>query len=72
MRGGQAAALLYQQAIQVADLAVIADVLRRRGPVFDLVEVKATTAMKARHLADAAFQSLLLERARIPVGREGA
>jgi hypothetical protein len=33
------------------------------------VEVKATTAVKDVHIPDAAFQALVLERAKIPVGR---
>ena len=62
-------AVLYQPAFQAGDLAVIADVLRRRGAEFDLVEIKASTQVKDGHLPDAAFQALVLERAKIPVGR---
>jgi hypothetical protein len=66
-KGGDA--VLYQPAFQAGDLAVIADVLRRRGAEFDLVEVKASTQVKDGHLPDAAFQAMVLERAKIPVGR---
>lgn len=61
--------LLYQPAFRAGDLAVIADVLRRQGAAFELIEVKATTEVKDTHLPDAAFQALVLQRARIPVGR---
>ena len=60
---------LYQPAFRAGDLAVIVDVLRRSGSTFDLVEVKASTQAKETHLPDAAFQALVLDRARIPVGR---
>jgi Domain of unknown function(DUF2779) len=66
-KGGDA--VLYQPAFQAGGLAVIADVVRRRGAKFDLVEIKATTQVKETHLPDAAFQALVLERAKIPVGR---
>jgi hypothetical protein len=68
-KGSRGAAVLYQAAFQAGDLAVVVDVLRRRGADFDLIEVKATTQMKEWHLPDAAFQALVLERAKIPVGR---
>jgi hypothetical protein len=68
-KGADAPATLYQPAFRARDLAIIADVLRRRGDKFELVEVKATTQVKETHLADAAFQALVLKGARIPVGR---
>jgi hypothetical protein len=64
-----AAALIHQAAFRAGGLAVIADVLRRQGAEFELVEVKAATEMKDTHLPDAAFQVLVLQRAKIPVGR---
>lgn len=64
-----APAVLHQPAFRAGDLAVIADVLQRSGAAFDLVEVKASTHVKETHLADAAFQALVLQRAKIPVGR---
>lgn len=68
-KGADAPATLHQPAFRARDLAIIADVLRRRGDTFDLVEVKATTEVKNAHQADAAFQALVLKSARIPVGR---
>src|SRR5882757_159434 len=68
-RTTNAASTLYQPAFKAGDLAVIVDVLRRRGAKFDLIEVKATTEVKETHLRDAAFQLLVLQRAKIPVGR---
>ena len=61
--------LVYQAAFRAGGLAVITDVLRRAGARFDLVEVKASTGVKETHLADVAFQTLVLERAKIPVDR---
>ncbi|HLN48978.1 MAG TPA: DUF2779 domain-containing protein [Steroidobacteraceae bacterium] len=68
-KGADAPATLYQPAFRARDLAIIADVLRRRGDTFELVEVKATTQVKEWHRADAAFQALVLKGARIPVDR---
>ncbi len=68
-KGADAPATLYQPAFRARDLAVIADVLRRRGGTLELVEVKASTHVKETHRADAAFQALVLKNARIPVGR---
>jgi hypothetical protein len=68
-QGSRAAAVLYQAAFRAGDLAIIADVLRRQGAEFELIEVKATTEVKGTHLPDAAFQALVLQRAKIPVGR---
>ena len=68
-KGKQAPSTLYQPAFRVGDLAVIVDVLRRSGAHFELVEVKGTTQVKETHVPDAAFQALVLQRAKIPVGR---
>jgi hypothetical protein len=68
-KGSRAASTLYQPAFLAGNLAVIADVLRRAGAQFELVEVKATTQVKETHLPDTAFQALVLQRAKIPVGR---
>lgn len=65
----RAPSTLHQGAFRAGDMAVITDVLRRAGPQFDLVEVKASTALKDTHLPDAAFQVLVLQRAKIPVGK---
>jgi hypothetical protein len=68
-QGGPAANLLHQAAFRAGGLAVITDVLRRRGAEFELIEVKAATALEETHVLDAAFQTLVLQRAKIPVGR---
>lgn len=68
-KGGGAWFTLYQPAFRAGNLAVIADVLRRAGAHFELVEIKASTQLKDRHVPDAAFQALVLERAKIPVRR---
>ncbi len=62
-------AILHQSAFRAGDLAVITDVLRRSGSQFELIEVKASTAVKETHIPDAAFQFLVLRRAKIPVGK---
>lgn len=61
------APLLYQPAFRSGDLAVIADILRRRGQSYELIEVKASTQVKDEHIPDAAFQTLVLRGAGIPV-----
>jgi hypothetical protein len=68
-KGKSAPSTLYQAAFRVGDLAVITDVLRRRGSQFELVEVKASTEVKDLHIPDAAFQWLVLQRAGVPVSR---
>jgi hypothetical protein len=68
-KGPDAPSTLYQPAFRAGDFAVIADVLRRKGNEFELVEVKATTQVKEIHLPDAAFQALVLRGAGVPVGR---
>lgn len=62
-------AVLYQPAFRADDLAVIVDILRRSGSTFELIEVKASSAVKETHIPDAAFQALVLQRAKIPLGR---
>ena len=64
-----APATWYQPAFLSGNLAVIVDVLRRSGSAFDLIEVKASAAVKDTHIPDAAFQVLVLQRAKIPLGR---
>jgi hypothetical protein len=68
-KGAKGPATLYQPAIRAGDLAVIADVLRRQGNAFELIEIKGTTQVKEAHVPDAAFQALVLQRAKIPVSR---
>lgn len=62
-----AASVLYQPAFKFGDLAAIADILRRKGAGFQLVEVKASTSVKLEHVPDVAFQTLVLRGAKIPV-----
>jgi hypothetical protein len=64
-----APAVLYQPAFRSGDLAVIADVLRRRGDQYTLIEVKSSTTVKPEHLYDVGFQALVLRAARIPLER---
>ena len=55
--------------LRAGGLAVIADKGDVRAPDSSWSEVKAATETQATHLADAAFQALVLQRAKIPVGR---
>jgi hypothetical protein len=64
-----APAYLYQPAFRQGDCAVIADVLRKVESRFELVEVKASTSLKPEHVPDAAYQTLVLRSAKIPVSR---
>jgi hypothetical protein len=68
-KGAIAPSTLYQAAFRASDLAVITDILRRHAAYFDLIEVKATTAVKDTHIPDVAFQALVLQSAKIPLGR---
>jgi hypothetical protein len=61
------APVIYQAAFRNGNLAVIADILRRRGARTELVEVKASTSVKAEHVPDVAFQTLVLRGAQQPV-----
>lgn len=54
--------VLYQAAFRAGSLAAVADVLRSKGAGFELIEIKAATAVKSEHLPDIAFQALVLER----------
>jgi hypothetical protein len=68
-QGAHAPSMLYQPAFRAGNLAVIVDVLRHSGARFDVIEVKASTAVKDEHIPDLAFQTLVLQRAKIPTGR---
>lgn len=59
--------LLYQAAFRDGELAAVTDILRAKGARYELIEVKASTAVKDEHLPDVAFQTLVLERAGIPL-----
>ncbi|MGD9599194.1 MAG: DUF2779 domain-containing protein [Steroidobacteraceae bacterium] len=63
------ARVLHQPAVRHGEFAVIADILRRDRGIAELVEVKASTQVKAEHIPDAAFQALVLRGARVPVQR---
>jgi hypothetical protein len=67
--GAAAPTVMYQAAFRAGDLAVIADVLRRVGKNYELIEVKASTRVKETHIPDAAFQALVLRKAGISVKR---
>jgi hypothetical protein len=62
---------ICEAAFSFEDLRVRADVVVRNGDVFDLVEVKSTTRVKADHLSDAGVQLRVLEGAGIRIGRVG-
>ncbi|HEX9473535.1 MAG TPA: DUF2779 domain-containing protein, partial [Steroidobacteraceae bacterium] len=64
-----APSVMYQPAFRAGDLAVIADVLETRGYGVTLTEVKSSTRVKPEHVPDAAFQTLVIRRAGIPVDR---
>lgn len=63
------APVLHQPAVRHGEFAVIADILRRDRGVSELIEVKASTQVKPEHIPDAAFQTLVLRGARVPVQR---
>jgi hypothetical protein len=67
--GQSAPTVMYQPAFQSEDLTFIADILRRVGDELELTEVKATTQVKAAHIPDAAFQTLVLKRVGVPTRR---
>jgi hypothetical protein len=67
--GAAAPTIMYQPTFRAGDLAFIADMLRRTDDGFELMEVKATTEVKERHIPDAAFQALVLKNAGIPLRR---
>jgi hypothetical protein len=67
--GEGAPKVMYQPAFQSGDLAFVGDILRRVGDGFELTEVKATTQVKERHVPDAAFQAMVLERTGVKARR---
>lgn len=60
---------LYQAAFRAGQWVAIADVLRRNGKAFDLIENKVATTVKHEHLVDAAFQAFVLEQAGVRLKR---
>src|SRR5260221_7316464 len=61
--------VMYQPAFRAGDLAVIADVVETHGYSVTLTEVKSSTRVKPEHVPDAAFQTLVIRSAGIPVDR---
>ncbi|MGH8252891.1 MAG: DUF2779 domain-containing protein [Steroidobacteraceae bacterium] len=61
--------VVYQPAFRAGNLAVIADVLRINGSGATLIEVKASTSVKAEHIPDVAYQALVLRQCKLPVER---
>src|SRR5260221_5053418 len=61
--------VMYQPAFRAGDLAVIADVVETHGYSVTLTEVKSASRVKPEHVPDAAFQTLVIRRAGIPVDR---
>src|ERR1700687_5319243 len=58
---------IYQPAFRYRDRAVISDILRLSDRRVELVEVKASTSVKDEHIPDAAYQTLVLREAKMPV-----
>jgi len=63
------APVLHQAAVRNGEFAIVADVLRRDRGGVELIEIKASTSVKPEHVADAAFQVLVLRGARVQVER---
>jgi hypothetical protein len=61
--------IVHQAAFKAGDLAVVADVLRRNGRAFALIEIKVAGEVREEHLSDVAFQALVLRRARVRLSR---
>ena len=61
--------VLHQAAVRNGEFAIIADVLRSDRGGAELVEIKASTSVRPEHVADAAFQVLVLRGARVRVER---
>jgi len=61
--------VVHQAAFKAGDLAVVADVVRRRGRGYVLVEIKVAGEIKQEHLSDVAFQALVLRGARVRLSR---
>lgn len=68
--GNRAVPAIYEAAFLHGDLAIRADVLRRRkNDSFDLIEVKAATKVSSEHELDVAVQLHVLEAAGVPIRR---
>ncbi len=62
---------VYEGAFEHQGVFIRADILKREGAGFALIEVKASTRVKEVHLPDVAVQLWVLRRAGLDVGRAG-
>ena len=60
---------LFEAAFSDDGISVFVDVLQRAGECWDLVEIKAGTRIKDRHIDDVAIQVRVLARAGVRLGR---
>ncbi len=60
---------LFEPAFSHGGVLVRADILRRKGEDWQMVEVKSSTAVKTYHLRDVAIQSWVIRGAGIPLSR---
>jgi len=63
----QGACVIYEAAFAFDDVLVRADVMKRNGAAWDLVEVKSSTQCKPEHVTDAAVQTYVVEGAGLSV-----
>jgi hypothetical protein len=63
------ATAIFEAAFVTDDHAVRVDILRRNGAGWDIIEVKASNAIKAHHLNDVAMQKLICEAAGLNIMR---
>lgn len=63
----QGAFVIYEAAFAFDDVLVRADVMKRDGAAWDLVEVKSSTQCKPEHVTDAAVQTYVVEGAGLSV-----
>jgi hypothetical protein len=61
--------VLYQPAFKAGDLTVIADMVQTDEHGVTLTEVKSSTSVKPEHVADIAFQTLVIRKAGLLVDR---
>lgn len=62
------ASILLQPTFMTDDHSCRADILVRRGDVWDIYEVKSSTQVKDEHVMDVAFQKMCIEEAGIAIG----
>ena len=62
--------IILQGRLEASNLTSIFDVLENKGKgVFDLAEIKSSTTVKPEHIYDLAFQTIVLEKAGLKVGK---